>query len=95
MNRLSWVVLGELQLSDVSRDNKKLKIFYADPFDYKSIIDALKGCSGLFYSFEPPQDQPNYDVCSFLFVSFPVFFYSQILYVEIILVAVNIRIISQ
>jgi hypothetical protein len=26
-------------------------------------MDALKGCCGLFYSFEPPSDQPTYDVC--------------------------------
>ncbi|CAL5401764.1 unnamed protein product [Camellia sinensis] len=42
-------------------ENKNLKIFQSDPFDYHSIIEALKGCSGLFYSFQPPQDQPTYD----------------------------------
>ncbi|PSR93548.1 Cinnamoyl-CoA reductase-like [Actinidia chinensis var. chinensis] len=40
---------------------QKLKIFDLDPFDFPSIIEALKGCSGLFYTFEPPQDQPTYD----------------------------------
>ncbi|XP_057510547.1 cinnamoyl-CoA reductase-like SNL6 isoform X1 [Actinidia eriantha] len=40
---------------------QKLKIFDLDPFDYQSIIEALKGCSGLFYTFEPPQDQNTYD----------------------------------
>ncbi|KAF8379057.1 hypothetical protein HHK36_028484 [Tetracentron sinense] len=49
------------KLQSLSCDNKNLKIFRSDPFDYQSIIDALKGCSGFFYSFEPPQDQPNYD----------------------------------
>ncbi|XP_021624177.1 cinnamoyl-CoA reductase-like SNL6 isoform X1 [Manihot esculenta] len=44
-----------------SCNSKKLRVFYSDPFDYHSIMDALKGCSGLFYSFEPPSDQPNYD----------------------------------
>ncbi|MCD7451441.1 hypothetical protein HAX54_011848 [Datura stramonium] len=44
-------------------DMKRLKIFHSDPFDYHSIVDALKGCSGLFYSFEPPKDQ-SYDVRS-------------------------------
>ncbi|KAL2348935.1 hypothetical protein Fmac_002935 [Flemingia macrophylla] len=39
----------------------KLKVFRSDPFDYHSIVDALRGCSGLFYTFEPPLDQPNYD----------------------------------
>ncbi|XP_020261021.1 cinnamoyl-CoA reductase-like SNL6 [Asparagus officinalis] len=48
-------VLGE--------ENKMLKVFRADPFDYHSIVDALRGCSGLFYSFETPKDQPIYDDC--------------------------------
>ncbi|GMP79521.1 hypothetical protein CsSME_00035026 [Camellia sinensis var. sinensis] len=43
-------------------ENKNLKIFQSDPFDYHSIIEALKGCSGLFYSFQPPQDQSTYDL---------------------------------
>ncbi|KAF4357978.1 hypothetical protein F8388_008486 [Cannabis sativa] len=50
---------------DEGNNNKniinKVKIFQSDPFDYQSIIDALRGCSALFYSFEPPQDQPDYD----------------------------------
>ncbi|CAN4128143.1 unnamed protein product [Withania somnifera] len=37
-------------------DMRRLKIFHLDPFDYHSIVAALKGCSGLFYSFEPPKD---------------------------------------
>lgn len=45
----------------LSSNNKKLKVFHSDPFDYHSIMDALKGCCGLFYSFEPPSDQPTYD----------------------------------
>lgn len=53
---------GELQFGGLSCDKEKLKILYADPFDYKSIIDALRGCSGVFYNFEPPQDQSSYDV---------------------------------
>ncbi|PRQ18806.1 putative cinnamoyl-CoA reductase [Rosa chinensis] len=53
---------GESKLGSVScENNKRLKIFHLDPFDYQSIVDALKGCSGLFYTFEPPQDQPDYD----------------------------------
>ncbi|KAI5594599.1 hypothetical protein BDE02_03G083400 [Populus trichocarpa] len=51
----------ELQFGGLSCDKKKLKILYADPFDYKSIIDALRGCCGVFYNFEPPQDQSSYD----------------------------------
>lgn len=53
---------GEIdRLKELSLDAEKLKIFRSDPFDYQSIVDALRGCSGLFYAFEPPQDQPNYD----------------------------------
>ncbi|KAF5477786.1 hypothetical protein F2P56_004400 [Juglans regia] len=51
----------QMQFNGLSCENKKLKIFRSDPFDYQSITDALKGCSGLFYAFEPPQDQPTYD----------------------------------
>ncbi|XP_068329276.1 cinnamoyl-CoA reductase-like SNL6 [Pyrus communis] len=40
---------------------KKVSVFRSDPFDYHSIMDALKGCSALFYSFEPPSDHPTYD----------------------------------
>ncbi|XP_030466392.2 cinnamoyl-CoA reductase-like SNL6 [Syzygium oleosum] len=49
------------RLRELSADAEKLKIFRSDPFDYQSIVDALRGCSGLFYAFEPPQDQPTYD----------------------------------
>ncbi|KAJ4952945.1 hypothetical protein NE237_029777 [Protea cynaroides] len=42
-------------------NNKNLKTFHSDPFDFHSLMDALKGCSGLFYSFEPPHDQPTFD----------------------------------
>nr|DAD17818.1 TPA_asm: hypothetical protein HUJ06_019281 [Nelumbo nucifera] len=54
---------GDLQaFKGISSDNdKNLKVFHADPFDYQSIMDALKGCSGLFYTFEPPQDQSTFD----------------------------------
>ncbi|KAJ8774207.1 hypothetical protein K2173_009638 [Erythroxylum novogranatense] len=53
---------GEVKkLSGLPGENKKLKVFDADPFDYQSIIDALRGCSGLFYTFEPPEDHPIYD----------------------------------
>ncbi|KAM1021169.1 cinnamoyl-CoA reductase-like SNL6 isoform X2 [Malus sylvestris] len=40
---------------------KKVSVFRSDPFDYHSIMDALEGCSALFYSFEPPSDHPTYD----------------------------------
>ncbi|XP_022927939.1 cinnamoyl-CoA reductase-like SNL6 [Cucurbita moschata] len=42
-------------------DNKSLKIFHSDPFDYHSIVDALRGCCGLFYTFDPPRHQPTFD----------------------------------
>ena len=40
----------------------RLQIFYADVLDYHNITDALKGCSGLFYTFEHPQSVAGYDV---------------------------------
>ncbi|KAK7360853.1 hypothetical protein VNO77_02869 [Canavalia gladiata] len=52
---------GKDRFNQISADPNRLKIFPSDPFDYHSIIHALRGCSGLFYTFEPPQDQPNYD----------------------------------
>ncbi|MED6135303.1 hypothetical protein PIB30_045132 [Stylosanthes scabra] len=52
---------GEDIFKGISNDPNKLKIFRSDPFDYQSIMDALKGCSALFYSFQPPFDQPDYD----------------------------------
>lgn len=55
---------GEYEIVEgVCCNKKKLRVFPADPLDYHSIMDALKGCSALFYSFEPPSDHPNYDVC--------------------------------
>jgi len=39
----------------------RLQIFYADVLDYHSITDALKGCSGLFYTFEHLQSAAGYD----------------------------------
>ncbi|KAG9454502.1 hypothetical protein H6P81_007406 [Aristolochia fimbriata] len=42
-------------------ESRKLKVFQSDPFDYQSIMDAIKGCSGLFYTFQPPQEQTVYD----------------------------------
>ncbi|KAL2901368.1 Cinnamoyl-CoA reductase-like SNL6 [Bienertia sinuspersici] len=39
----------------------KFKIYVCDLFDYQSILEALKGCSALFYNFELPYDQPVYN----------------------------------
>ncbi|CAH9070203.1 unnamed protein product [Cuscuta europaea] len=41
--------------------NSKLKVFQTDLLDYHSILEAMKGCYGLFYSFEPPSDYATYD----------------------------------
>ncbi|KAL7003824.1 cinnamoyl-CoA reductase [Sarracenia purpurea var. burkii] len=43
------------------KKKKRLRVFHSDPLDYHSILDALKGCSALFYCFEPPPDRPIYD----------------------------------
>ncbi|QHO44472.1 uncharacterized protein DS421_5g171340 [Arachis hypogaea] len=58
----SFQTQGEDMLKGISTDPNKLKIFRSDPFDYQSIMDSLKGCSALFYSFQPPSDQPDYDL---------------------------------
>lgn len=46
-------------------ESMKLRVFQTDPLDYHSIVEALEGCCGLFYSFEPPSesesDHPSYD----------------------------------
>lgn len=54
---------GEVQeLKGLCNDEKeRLKIFRSDLFDYQTILEALKGCSGLFYNFELPFDLPIYD----------------------------------
>jgi hypothetical protein len=52
-------------LKKLSVENKRLKLFRSDPFDYQSIVDAMKGCYGLFYMFEASQDQSTYDVSKF------------------------------
>ncbi|XP_074590326.1 cinnamoyl-CoA reductase 1-like isoform X1 [Curcuma longa] len=46
----------------LSADDRRLRLFAADPLDYHSIVDAVGGCSGLFYAFEPLQDQPYDDL---------------------------------
>uniref|UniRef100_A0A5B7AMJ5 Putative tetraketide alpha-pyrone reductase 1-like n=2 Tax=Davidia involucrata TaxID=16924 RepID=A0A5B7AMJ5_DAVIN len=54
---------GELQSDKkgLCCDNKRLRVFNSDPLDYQSIMDALKGCCGLFYCFEPLSDHSAYD----------------------------------
>jgi nucleoside-diphosphate-sugar epimerase len=42
---------------------ERLKLFRADPFDYHSIADAVRGCSGLFCMFNA-NDQAPADVSS-------------------------------
>lgn len=53
---------GDLvSFSGTANQNKRLRIFQSDPFDYHSIVEALKGCSGLFYTFELPKEHSTYD----------------------------------
>ncbi|KZV40936.1 cinnamoyl-CoA reductase [Dorcoceras hygrometricum] len=44
-----------------SKYGEKLRVYRSDPLDYGSIMQALRGCCALFYSFEPPSDYPTYD----------------------------------
>jgi len=55
------MVAGEVE-SVRKLHGDRLQIFYADVLDYHSITDALKGCAGLFYTFEHPQSAAGYDV---------------------------------
>ncbi|KAH9327977.1 hypothetical protein KI387_000085, partial [Taxus chinensis] len=54
-------LLGLLKLlqseveSLMNLNGEQLKILYADMLDYHCIVDALNGCCGLFYTFDPPQ----------------------------------------
>lgn len=50
-----------VEMKTMIGDSKNLRVFETDPLDYHSIVKALEGCFGLFYSFEPPTDQPSYD----------------------------------
>lgn len=61
------IYVGEVKgLKGLCDDHGKdrLKIFDCDLFDYQTILEALKGCSALFYNFQLPHDQPEYDVSS-------------------------------
>ncbi|KAK9144305.1 hypothetical protein Sjap_004208 [Stephania japonica] len=55
--------VDDLQVFDeMSNKKKNLKVFRSDPFDYQSLVEALKGCSALLYSFEPvQQEQDSFD----------------------------------
>lgn len=66
MNSCYWINFSdELQrYKRQSIEKEELRVFHSDPLDYHSILDALKGCSALFYSFELPSDHPTYDVSS-------------------------------
>ncbi|THU66464.1 hypothetical protein C4D60_Mb05t14410 [Musa balbisiana] len=50
--------LNDLRRLQSGENKQQLRCFRADPFDYQSLVDAMKGCCGLFYVFEPPHDQP-------------------------------------
>ncbi|VFQ63585.1 unnamed protein product [Cuscuta campestris] len=41
--------------------SSRLRVFQTDLLDYHSILEAVKGCYGLFYTFEPPYDYASYD----------------------------------
>lgn len=74
-------IIGDLgSLIGLDCDKTRLKIFKSDPFDYQSIIDALKGCSGLFYTFEPLLDHPIYDVSIHPLIS--IYIYTRFLFLS-------------
>eukprot|EP01018_Ginkgo_biloba_P014679 Gb_01297 [translate_table: standard] len=49
------------KLQEMGRANEGVKIFAADVLDYHSIIDALQGCSGIFYTFDQSENSDGYD----------------------------------
>ncbi|KAG6505855.1 hypothetical protein ZIOFF_038221 [Zingiber officinale] len=51
-----------VSLERLLAENRRLRLFDADPFDYHSIVEAVRGCSGLFYAFDPPQEEPYDDL---------------------------------
>ncbi|KAI4964126.1 hypothetical protein ZWY2020_007002 [Hordeum vulgare] len=48
-------------LAAAGHDEDRLKLFRADPFDYHTIADAVRGCSGLFCMFNTHEDQAGCD----------------------------------
>lgn len=52
---------GDIQQLRGQIDSKNLRVFHADLLDYHSILDALTGCSALFYTFEPPLEHSVFD----------------------------------
>ncbi|XP_047094074.1 cinnamoyl-CoA reductase-like SNL6 [Lolium rigidum] len=48
----------EAALLAASSQGDRLKLFRADPFDYHSIADAVRGCSGLFCMFDAHDQAP-------------------------------------
>ncbi|KAM0061389.1 putative cinnamoyl-CoA reductase [Helianthus debilis subsp. tardiflorus] len=54
-------ISSHVEMQSMAGDSKNLRVFHTDPLDYHSIVEALEGCYGLFYSFQPPSDHPSYD----------------------------------
>uniref|UniRef100_A0ACD5TLN6 Uncharacterized protein n=1 Tax=Avena sativa TaxID=4498 RepID=A0ACD5TLN6_AVESA len=52
----------EAALRRAGGDGERLKLFRADPFDYHSIADAVRGCSGLFCMFNAHDQAPSDEV---------------------------------
>jgi NAD(P)-dependent dehydrogenase (short-subunit alcohol dehydrogenase family) len=65
----------EAALRRAAGDGDRLKLFRADPFDYHSIADAVRGCSGLFCMFNA-HDQAPADVSSIRLIPLPSFLLS-------------------
>ncbi|KAK9054860.1 hypothetical protein SSX86_025939 [Deinandra increscens subsp. villosa] len=51
----------QVEMQSMGGKSDNLRVFHTDPLDYHSIVEALDGCYGLFYSFQPPSDQSSYD----------------------------------
>lgn len=54
-------LLRQLSSSCSGDKQQRLKVFRADPFDYHTIAEAVRGCAGLFCMFNTPHDQATCD----------------------------------
>lgn len=57
-HRTTGVRAGDQGKAASWSESKRVRVFRSDPLDYHSIADAVRGCSGVFYSF----DTDSYDV---------------------------------
>ncbi|ERN07135.1 hypothetical protein AMTR_s00019p00124960 [Amborella trichopoda] len=50
------------KIREMGRLEERLVVFVADVLDYHSILEALKGCCGLFHAVDHSHNSEGYDV---------------------------------